>query len=566
MVERKLERERVITLARGGKALESKKYIGIYRMYIIIWMSIKFLWKIFWFQKLNRIWDQETERKWEKLLKELATEYRQRAVYLGGLLIKFGQFLSSRGDLLPSSFIRELEGLVDRVQPVPFEYSKGIIEEDWQESMDKYIASIDEDPIASASIGEVYKAYLHDGTPVAVKVQRYRVREIFQTDFKAMRVVFGILNRFTIFGKKADLPSLYKEVVAVMSDELDFTMELENGNYFRKRFENHSNVYIPEYFTDLSTGRVLVMEWVEGTRVTDISFIKRNDLDREKLARTIFDLCVEQFVNAGMFHADPHAGNIMIKEDGTVVVIDFGMVGKVKREDVDHIRSMIEGFIIDDYDRVVDSLREMNFLLDDADTEAMKKMMRRLVSMYLSEDMSKMDATVMNDILEDLQDFVKDQPIQLPADYAFLGRAASMILGVLTAVYPQMDLVSWGKPVINEWMTGSQSKFGFYKNIVKETGQPLLSLPRALVEFLEDGDKEREWQQTKQQQTLWHHFYFFYAAVTFLIGSTILVASFFLPASLEEIPIWVLYLISGVSFAGTFLFSWKHASMIKNIS
>lgn len=535
-------------------------------MYVIIWMTFKFLWKMFWFQKLNRIWDQETERKWEVLLKDMATEYRQRAVYLGGLLIKFGQFLSSRGDLLPASFIRELEGLVDRVQPVPFSYSKEIIEEDWQQSLESSIASIEEEPVASASIGEVYKAYLHDGTPVAVKVQRYRVREIFQTDFKAMRVVFWMLNRFTIFGKKADLPSLYKEVVAVMSNELDFTMELENGNYFRKRFEDHSNVYIPEYFTEFSTGRVLVMEWVEGARITDISFLKRHNLDRERLARTLFDLCVEQFVNAGMFHADPHAGNIMVKEDGTVVILDFGMVGKVKREDVDAIRSMIEGFIMDDYDRVVDSLRDMDFLLDDADTEAMKKMMRRLLSMYLSEDMSNMDATVMNEILEDLQDFVKGQPIQLPADYAFLGRAMSMILGVLMVVYPQMDVVAWGKPVINEWMTGNQSKFGFYKNIVKETSQPLLSLPRAIIEYLEDGDREREWQRTKQQHQLLHHYYFFYAGISFVIAFVTLFLSFLMPPAWEQVPVWVFYTISGLGFAGTLLFSMKHVRMIKNIT
>lgn len=527
---------------------------------------MKFLWKIFWFQRLNRIWDQETESKWESLLKEMATEYRRRAVYLGGLLIKFGQFLSSRGDLLPSSFIRELEGLVDRVQPVPFSYSKAIIEEDWQQSLETNIASIEEEPVASASIGEVYKAYLYDGTPVAVKVQRYRVREIFQTDFKALRVVFWMFNRFTLFGKKADLPSLYKEVVAVMSDELDFTRELENGNYFRKRFEAHDNVYIPEYFTDLSTDRVLVMEWTEGSRVTDVSFLKRHNIDREALARTLFDLCVEQFVNAGMFHADPHSGNIMVKEDGTLIILDFGMVGKVKREDVDTIRSMIEGFIMDDYDRVVDSLRDMNFLLDGADTEAMKKVMRRLVSMYLSEDMSKMDATVVNEILDDLQDFVKDQPIQLPADYAFLGRAMSMILGVLTVLYPQMDVVAWGKPVINEWMTGNQSKFGFYKTIMKETAQPLLSLPRALIEYLEDGDREREWQRTKQQNRLLHHYYFFYAGISFVIAFVTLFLSFLMPPAWSEIPMWVFYTISALGFTGTLLFSLKHVSMIKKIT
>ncbi|MBN9655200.1 AarF/ABC1/UbiB kinase family protein [Halobacillus sp. GSS1] len=545
-----------------GKRL---KYISIYRISIIVWMALKFLIQIFWFEKRHRIWDQDTKRKWEEMLAKQAEEYRRKAVLLGGLLIKFGQFLSSRGDLLPQSFIKELEGLVDRVEPVPFKYSKQTMEEDWNAPLDAYLSNIKEDSIASASIGEVYKAHLKDGTPVAVKVQRYRVRDTFRMDFKALKIVFWMLNKFTVYGKKADLPALYREVVRVISNELDFTMELDNGNHFKKRFADFEDVYIPDYYSDLSTKRVLVMEWIEGTKITDLSFIKKNNIDREKIARTLFDLCVEQFLYAGMFHSDPHPGNLMLKEDGTVVVIDFGMVGEIKNEDANSIRKMIQGFILDDYDRVIESLQEMDFLLPDADTEKVKKLLKQTTDMYLDGNFDKLDAHMMNDMLGDLQEFVKEQPIQLPADYAFLGRATSIIVGVLTSVYPQIDLIKWGRPVIKEWMSGEASSFSLYKEIAKETARPLLSLPRALVEYLEDGDKEREWKSYHQKNHLFHQYYLFYTFLSLVIAG-IGAVSLYYTLIVPVLPtIWIGSIVSGVGVLGFLVSSFNHLRMLKRI-
>ncbi len=541
------------------------KYISIYRVSLIVWMATRFLLQIVWFQKTHRIWDEQTNKKWEAMLARQAGEYRKKAILLGGLLIKFGQFLSSRGDLLPSSFIKELEGLVDRVEPTPFRYSKKTIEEDWGTSLDEHLADIDENAVASASIGEVYKAHLHDGTPVAVKVQRYRVADIFRMDFKALRIVFWMLGRFTKYGKKADLKALYKEVVMVISNELDFTMELENGNHFKKRFKDFPSLYIPEYYSDLSTRRVLVMEWIEGAKVTDVSFIKKHKIDREKLAKVLFDLSIEQFLYAGMFHSDPHPGNLMLKSDGTLVVIDFGMVGEVKKEDATSIRKMIQGFILDDYDKVIEALREMEFLLQHADTEKMKKLLKQTTKMYLEGDFNKLDAQMITDILEEVQGFVKEQPIQLPADYAFLGRATSIISGVLITVYPQVDLVKWGRPVIKEWMAGDDSNFSLYKEIAKETARPLLSLPRALIEYLEDGDKEREWQSHKQQNHLFHQYYLFYALLFFfvftagggVIGGTMVYS---LP-----IPLWAGGFIAGIGAVGWIFFMLSHFRLLKQL-
>ncbi|WP_226581540.1 ABC1 kinase family protein [Halobacillus litoralis] len=541
------------------------KYISIYRITVIVWMSLKFLVQIYWFGKRHKIWNQDTKKKWEDMLAEQAEEYRKKAVSLGGLLIKFGQFLSSRGDLLPKSFIKELEGLVDRVEPIPFSYSKKIMEQDWNAPMEEYLSSIDEAAVASASIGEVYKAQLKDGTPVAVKVQRYRVRDSFRMDFKALKIVFWVVDRFTIYGKKADLPALYQEVVRVISNELDFTMELDNGIHFKKRFKDFPDVYIPEYYSDLSTKRVLVMEWIEGAKITDISFIKKNGIDREKTAHRLFDLCVEQFLYAGMFHSDPHPGNIMLKEDGTIVMIDFGMVGEIKNEDANSIRTMIQGFILDDYDRVIEALQEMDFLLPDADTEKVKKLLKQTTDMYLEGNFDKLDAHMMNDMLEDVQQFVKEQPIQLPADYAFLGRATSIIVGVLSSVYPQIDLIQWGRPVIREWVSGNDSNYSLYKDVIKETARPLLSLPRALIEFLEDGDKEREWKSYHQKNQLFHQYYLFYTFLSLLVlasGGGALFYTMIVPV----LPsLWIGSSLAVVGLFGFFICSISHVRMLKRI-
>ncbi|WP_079477886.1 ABC1 kinase family protein [Halobacillus salinus] len=543
---------------------ERLKYIPVYRITVIVLMAARFLLQIFWFQKTHRIWTEETERKWNVLLQKQADVYRQKAIELGGLLIKFGQFLSSRGDLLPQSFIKELEGLVDRVKPVPFSKSRAIIEDDWQADLHEYIESINEDAVASASIGEVYKAELKDGTTAAIKVRRYRVEEIFGMDFKALRIVFWMINRFTRYGKKADLPALYQEVVRVISDELDFTKELRNGNQFKKRFHDFPNVYIPEYNSNLSTKRVLVMEWIEGAKVTDLAFIRKHQLDRERIAKTLFDLCIEQFLYNGMFHSDPHPGNLMLKPDGTLVVIDFGMVGEVRDQDVRSIRAIIQGFILEDYDMVVKALEEMGFLLPNADFEQVKKILKQSTDLYLEGNFDKLDANTMNETLEEIEGFIKRQPIQLPADYAFLGRASSIILGVLSTVHPQIDLIEWGRPVIKEWISGKdeQSNLSLYKEVAKETARPLLSLPRALVEYLEDGDKERAWKTEHQQKQLSHQFYLFYALMSFIVAT----AGVWLITAEVMAHAWISFTVFGIGAVVFILCLVNHWLMIRKIT
>ncbi|KGP74206.1 ABC transporter [Pontibacillus yanchengensis Y32] len=542
------------------------KYTALYRITIIVSMAVKFLWQIFWFQKTNRIWDEKTRQKWESLLVKQAKEYRQKALQLEGLLIKVGQFLSTRADLLPPVFLKELEGLVDRVEPVPFDKSREIVEEDWGDDLYEYIEEIDEEPVASASIGEVYKATLKDGKTVAIKIQRYRVGQIFHTDFKAMRIVFWILSRVSSIGKKADLGELYRELVQVVSKELDFKKELKHSLYFKERFKDFEGVYIPNYYDYLSTRRVLVMEWIEGVKVTDEAFIQEHQLNREHIAKKVFDLFVEQLVSDGMFHADPHSGNLMLRSDGTIVMIDYGMVGEINKEDASYIRMMIQGFILDDYDKVIHALEDMNFLLPHANKQKVKRLLREMSDMYFQGNFEKFDQDVLNQILDDLQKFVKDQPIQLPADYAFLGRAASIVIGVLTSIHPSIDLMKWGKPVIKEWVSGNDSDASIYKEVLKDSAKPLLSLPKALHQYLTDGEHQRAFEERQQQHRLFHQYYLFYAFLSFVIfasGGGYLLVNY---PDLPDVTVYMGFSVSGVGFLGMILFAIIHFRTIQTIT
>ncbi|WP_245690113.1 ABC1 kinase family protein [Sediminibacillus albus] len=541
------------------------KYNSLYRIFIIVFMTCKFLWQIYWFHFIHRVWDSETIAKWEKLLAKQAREYKKKSTELGGLLIKFGQFLSTRGDLLPAAFIKELQGLTDSVKAIPFKYSKSIMEDEWHNELTAKLSDIETKPVASASIGEVYKARLTNGKLVAVKVRRHRVEEVFHKDFRALRLVFWLLSRFTVYGKKADLKQLYKEIVSVMSQELDFEQELKYAKYFNNRFREYENVSVPVYYEDLCTPRVLVMEWVEGARIDNLAFLQEHGIERKQLAKTLFDLYVDQFINPGIFHADPHVGNIKVKADGSLAIIDFGMAGEIKREDTKQLRNIVQGVILDDYDRVIRALLEMDVLLENYDTEKIKKVLKKTLNMYQEESSHHMRGELLEQIMEDIQVFIKEQPIQLPADYAFLGRAASILLGVLLSIYPEMDIVKWSRPIVKKWASGENGKGSIYTEVLKESARPLLSLPRELVDWLNDGEKDREWEKNKQRYKFMHQYYTFYAVISVFfmtIGSAILAIGWFWQADFLlklGLAIGALFLLM------LFVLARKHYKMIRSL-
>lgn len=534
-----------------------KKYNVIYRCRVIVWMTLKFICQISFFHLTHRIWDERTRQKWNRLLIKQAKHYRKTAVELGGVLIKVGQFLSTRADFMPEVFIRELSGLVDRVSPSSFAYASSLMEKEWGEDIYNHLAELHEKPIAAASIGQVYKAKLKNGKVVAIKVQRYRVHDIFHMDFKVMKFVFWMVKIFTNFGKKADLTALYRELIYVMDRELDFGQELAYGKYFKERYKDNTSIYIPEYMEQLCTRKVLVMEWMEGEKITDLAFMNKHGINVKQTTKNLFDFYLDQFLNQGNFHADPHAGNILIRQDGMIVIIDFGMVGRIRKQDTHYFKQIIQGLIMDDYDKVVQTLDDMNFLLPNADRGKLKKMIKQTIKMYQSGNYTRMDTQTMDMIKEDIKTLISDQPIQLSADYAYLGRAIAIVFGLLISLYPDVNIEKWARPKIKQWYGGKGITDSVYLQVAKDAAKPLLSFPKAMLGWLESGEKDRQWEKEKLQAQLYHHFYVFteiFSFILILVGLTL--------AILTDLPL-VGYIVTGFFSVSLVILLIKHYRMIR---
>ncbi|AIY04842.1 ABC-1 domain-containing protein [Planococcus sp. PAMC 21323] len=473
--------------------------ITFIRIFRIVWLAVKFFLQITIFQKRNRgKWTPLVEKRWNEMITKQAKEYKNLALKLGGLMIKLGQFLSTRADIMPPSFLEELEGLIDRVPSVPRQDIVSVLEQEWNTTHTDYLEHLSESAVASASIGEVYKGVLKNGLEVAVKVQRPGTDRILRADFKAIRIVIWLAEKFTPFGKQIDFKQLYVEMTETIGNELNFLKELQNGRSFSDRFDAMEGVRIPMYFDEFTTRRVLVMEWIEGARITDLAFIEKNELDRHEISERLFILFLEQILYGGQFHADPHGGNILLEPNGGIVLIDFGMIGTISKKDSQSVLRAAEGIIFKNYEQVLDSLEELRFLLPQADRAILEDAISRLVSAYETNELSQMDSFVVERLLDDIQDIVRTQPVQLPAEFAFFGRAASIFVGVLHILDPNVDLMALARPRILEWASSQKEGKGMFGKedilrwVLNGTG-PLRVFPQKVINYLEEPERLRRY-------------------------------------------------------------------------
>ena len=473
------------------------------RIVRIVFIAIKFYMQVIWFHKRHRgDWNPLVMEKWNRMVTKQAKDYNRLALKLGGLMIKLGQFLSTRADIMPPSFLMELEGLTDRVPSIPREKIVSVLEKEWNTPHTTYLTSLSDAAIASASIGEVYKGLLQDGTEVAVKVQRPGTDRILRADFQAIRIVIWMMKKFTPFSKQIDFTQLYLEMTETIGSELDFLKELHSGRSFADRFGHMDGIHFPLYYEEFSTRRVLVMEWIEGARVTDLAFIEKHGLDRREISERLFTLFLEQVLYGGQFHADPHGGNILLKPDGTIVLIDFGMTGVITKADSQAVLRIAEGIIFKNYDQVLDALEELRFLLPQADRRLLADTISRLVAAYESNELMQMDSFVVERLLRDIQEIVRTQPVQLPAEFAFFGRAASTFIGVLHILDPNVDLLGIARPKVLEWASlqkGDDRVFGkedVFRWLLHSTG-PLRAFPQKVINYLEEPERLRHYLENR---------------------------------------------------------------------
>jgi predicted unusual protein kinase regulating ubiquinone biosynthesis (AarF/ABC1/UbiB family) len=246
---------------------------------------------------------------------------------LGPTFVKLGQLLSSRPDLLPPQYLKPLSRLQDKVTPFPYEDVETIVEAELGTRINKAFSFFDRNPVAAASLGQVHRALLHDGRPVVVKVQRPGIGRQIEEDFAALEQIARFLHRHTFFGQRYQLRKILEEFAATLAHELDYRREASNLRLLAKNLSKYEHVKVPLPIDDYTTRKVLTMEYIEGTKITEMSPIARLDFNGGALAEELFKAYLQQVLVDGVFHADPHPGNIFITPDHCVALLDLGMVG-----------------------------------------------------------------------------------------------------------------------------------------------------------------------------------------------------------------------------------------------
>jgi predicted unusual protein kinase regulating ubiquinone biosynthesis (AarF/ABC1/UbiB family) len=457
-------------------------------------LAVKIFWKVYWFQKRHRNRrDPAVQEKWDRLMQELAQEFKQKVVSLGGLLIKIGQFLSIRSDLLPSSFVGELSGLVDQVPPSPWEKARDVLEAEWGRPVHEVLKEVGSAPVAAASIGEVYKATLHDGQTVAVKVQRHNIQDIITADLHAIKIVTWMAEKFSRQADKVNFPMLYNEMQTVLLRELDFRTEMESGLYFAERYEQTASVRIPAFYPEFTTKKVLVLEWVNAHKITDLPFLDDIGVNREELAVEILRTFAPQWFGEGKFHADPHPGNVLIDHEGRIVLIDFGMIGELSKNDAVYLVQLVESIVFGNLQKTVESLDRLGFLLPNAN----KRELERFLKNGMSINFANLSQEELLELMGRIESTVKELPIQIPSRFIFFMRAVATVVGIVNILHPNADLMELGKPVFEELMQKEgKGKLKWAQEWLQ--GRPLVKALRSIPALLEEPRLYREWKQEEQ--------------------------------------------------------------------
>ncbi|MHC6592572.1 ABC1 kinase family protein [Arthrobacter sp. C152] len=415
---------------------------------------------IWWFELfLPRIGlGRVAERNRSRRMQQFARRFHDLAVELGGLMIKVGQFLSSRLDVLPPEITKELEGLQDEVPPVPFPAIRALAEQELGASLATVFAALDEAPIAAASLGQAHLARLNAPDRadtgldrVVVKVQRPGIGAIVDVDLAALRRVGGWLSRFRVVSERADVPALVREFAQTSLEEIDYLHEAANCERFAEDFAGDAKVAVPGVAWERCTRRVLTLEDVTAVKITDTAGLRAAGIDPVEVAPVFAAVMFDQLFTNGFFHADPHPGNIFVtpvaarpgERPWKLTFIDFGMMGQVTPATRSGLRKLLIAAAARDGKGLVAAIREVGVLVPTADTVELERAMTRLFARFGGmgfAQLREVDPREFRDFAMEFGDVVRSLPFQLPENFLLIIRAMSLTSGVCSSLDPQFNL------------------------------------------------------------------------------------------------------------------------------
>ncbi|PAU83545.1 hypothetical protein CK500_08495 [Halorubrum salipaludis] len=424
--------------------------------------------------------DAETQRERAAVLLDIL-------LTLGPTFIKLGQILSTRPDILPPAYIEVLEGLQDDVPPAPWEESKTVLEDELG-PVDETFDDFDRDPISGASLGQVYTAR-YEGTDVAVKVRRPGIESLVEADLRTIRWSIPLVRQFIGSGRAFSLENLADEFAKTIREEMDYKREREMLEEIRANFADEDRIRIPTAFEAVSGPRVLTMEYVPGTKISDVDALDEAGHDRNAIAETLQEVYLQMIIEDGVFHADPHPGNLAVDDAGAVIFYDFGMAGRVDPFIQEKIVDFYVAVARQDIDGILDTLIAMGTLSPEADREVMGNVMELAIADASGEDIEQYQV---NQIIEQVESTIYEFPLRLPPNLALVLRVATVVEGVCVTLDPEFDFISTATEYLKEE--------GYYertaRNLAEDAGrqaqktaEALFTVPPKADDFLERANR-----------------------------------------------------------------------------
>ena len=389
-----------------------------------------------------------SRRNRKQRMRKIAARFRIKAIQMGGVMIKVGQFLSARLDVLPREFTDELAGLQDEVRPEKISDIRLVLEDELKAKIGEKFEYFDEIPIAAASIGQVHCARLRiepggeEQPLVVVKIQRPNITQIVETDVSALRVVGKWLMLYRPISRSANIPALIEEFTRTLYEEMDYINEGKNAEKFAENFKNQDNVRVPKVYWDYTTRRVLTLEDVQNIKITDYDAIDRAGIDRVEVAERLFNTYLKQIFEDRFFHADPHPGNLFIFPDPKaeaseitewkLVFVDFGMAGQVSDNLFEGLRELIIGVGTRDFLRIIQAYQKMDVLLPGANVELIERATARMFEQFWGKttpEMMKMHREEAQKFLNEFGDLIYEMPFQIPEESDPFGTHSGNFIG-----------------------------------------------------------------------------------------------------------------------------------------